>query len=227
MVLSAIRQNPAQLIARYEQYGLKWGADEALRLVLWTAAKAGALPDVDLEAIENMDRPRLAEALIPLWGRKLGSERSREARSVDWVVAVLSDLKGQIQARDLVRFLHEAAKGSIVDSFWKDRVLVPAAMRSAVGQCSQAKIEEIGQENPEVKEVFNKLRNLPVDKRQIPFERDKVMLTVEETKTLEDNGAVVREGDLYYMPEIFRLGLGFTLERGARPRVLTLARGRR
>jgi cellulose biosynthesis protein BcsQ len=228
MVLSAIKQNPAQLIARYEQYGLKWGADEALRLVLWTAAKAGVLPDVDLEAIENMDRPRLAEALIPLWGRKLGSERSREARSVDWVIAVLSDLKGQIQARDLVRFLHVAAKGSSIgDSFWKDRVLVPAAMRNAVGQCSQAKIEEIGLENPEVKEVFNKLRSLLVEKRQVPFERDKVMLTVEETKTLEDNGAVVREGDLYYMPEIFRHGLGFSLERGARPRVLTLARGRR
>jgi cellulose biosynthesis protein BcsQ len=227
MVLSAIKQNPAQLIARYEQYGLKWGADEALRLVLWTAAKANALPGIDFEAIESMDRSRLAEALIPLWGRKLGSERSREARSVDWVIAVLSDLKGQIQARDLVRFLHEAAKGSMGDGFWKDRVLVPAAMRSAVGHCSRAKIEEIGQENPEVMAIFNKLRNLPEEARQVPFVRDRVQLTIEEMKTLEDNGAVVREGDLYYMPEIFRLGLGFTLERGARPRVLTLARGRR
>ncbi len=226
MVLSSIKQNPAQLMARYEQYGLKWGGDEALRLVLWIAAKAKVLPEVG-EPIENLDRSRLIDELIPLWGRKLGSERSREARSADWVIAVLSDLKGQIQARDLVRFLHEAAKASQGDSYWKDRILIPAAMRSAVEQCSRAKIDEIGQENPEVMEVFNKLLNLSDEARRVPFVRDEVQLTSEETKTLEDNGAILREGEQYYMPEIFRLGLGFTLERGARPRVLTLARGRK
>lgn len=227
MVLSAVKQNTAQLIARYEQYGLKWGPDEALRLVLWTAAKARALSEVHAEAIEKMDRARLIDALIPLWGRKLGSERTNEARSADWVIVALSDLKGQIQARDLVRFLHEAAKASLGDSYWKDRILVPAAIRSAIGQCSREKIQEIGQENPEINEIFNKLRSLPEGDRQIPFTREQVQLTIEEIKILEDNGGVLRDGEEYYVPEIFRLGLGFTLRRGARPRVLTLARIRK
>jgi cellulose biosynthesis protein BcsQ len=227
MVLSAVKQNHAQLMAQYEQYALKWGPDEALRLVSWTAVRAGALPGVSINDWEKAERTRLVDELSPLWGRKLGSERSKEANSADWVIAALSDLKGQIQARDLVRFLHEAAKASLVDNYWKDRVLVPKAMREAVGQCSQAKIDEIGQENPEVNEIFNKLQSLPADARQIPFTREQVERSVEEMKTLEDNGAVLREGEEYYMPEIFRLGLGFKLPRGARPRVLTLARGRK
>lgn len=41
---------------------------------------------------------------------------------------------------------------------------------------------------------------------------------------LLDNGVVIQEKDEYYMPEIFRYGLKFTLKSGARPRVLSLAR---
>ena len=227
MVLSAVKQNPAQLMARYEQYALKWGPDEALRLVAWTAAKARVLPGVDPEELSDAEKPRLIDELVPLWGRKLGGERSREAASADWVIAALSDLKGQIQARDLVRFLHEAAKASLGDSFWKDRILVPPAVRSAVGQCSKTKIEEISDENPVLKDILTKLRNLPETVRQIPFTREQVQLTVEELKSLEDNGAVLREGEEYYMPEIFRLGLGFKLPRGAHPRVMALARTRK
>ena len=43
-------------------------------------------------------------------------------------------------------------------------------------------------------------------------------------KILEDNGVVIREKDEYYMPEIFRFGLDFTMKAGARPKVLSLAR---
>lgn len=227
MVLNAVRQNPAQLMARYEQYALKWGPEEALRLVAWTAAKAGVLPKVSLEAIGDSERPWLIDELVPLWGRRLGGERSREANSADWVIAALSDLKGQIQARDLVRFLHEAAKASLGASFWKDRILAPPALRSAVRPCSRTKIEEIGQENPVLRSVFDKLGNLPEEARQIPFIREQVGLTIEELRSLEENGAVLREAEEYYMPEIFRLGLDFKLRRGARPRVMALARNRK
>ncbi|HEY2740336.1 MAG TPA: ParA family protein, partial [Thermoanaerobaculia bacterium] len=211
--------------ARYEQYALKWGPDEALRLVSWTAIRAGILPARSLEGIENEERPDLVAELVPLWGRKLGSERSREAPSAGWVIAALSDLKEQIQARDLVRFLSLAADLSLPDSYWRDRILIPTAIRGAIGRCSVKKIEEIGQENAELSRIFTKLRSLPEPDRQIPFTRDQVKLEIADLKSLEDNGAIVREGEDYYMPEIFRVGLGFRLPRGARPRVMTLARG--
>ena len=46
---------------------------------------------------------------------------SREGRSAEWVIAALSDLKGQIQARDLVRLLSLAANNSMNDKRWNDR----------------------------------------------------------------------------------------------------------
>ena len=59
---------------------------------------------------------------------------------------------------------------------------------------------------------------------QIPFTREDIDLQSDEIKTLEDNGVVLREGDEYYLPEIFRLGLGFERASVARPRILALAR---
>jgi hypothetical protein len=75
-----------------------------------------------------------------------------------------------------------------------------------------------------LKDVFTKLRNLPEEKRKIPFAREQVLLTVEEMKILEENGVVIREKDDYYMPEIFRFGLGFSLTAAGRPAVMSLER---
>lgn len=91
-------------------------------------------------------------------------------------------------------------------------------------ECSRNKIDEIEIENTALKDVFTKLRNLPKEKRKIPFTRDMIELSVEEMKILEDNGVVIRENDEYYMPEIFRWGLDFSMTAGGRPRILALAR---
>jgi len=224
MVVGAVRQNAAQLMARYEPYALKWSREEVLRLVAWVALKAGILANLSVETLQDMEDRELVEALVPLWGRKLGSDPSREGRSAEWVIAALSDLRGQIQARDLIRFVRLAAESSVDDTRWPDRILVPSAMRSVLPECSRKKIDEIETENAALKEVFTKLRNLPSEKRQIPFTREDINLQSDEIKTLEDNGVVLREGDEYYIPEIFRLGLGFERASGARPRLLALAR---
>jgi hypothetical protein len=97
---------------------------------------------------------------VQLWGRKLGSERSREALSAEWVIATLT-VGGQIQARDLVRLLHKAAQASIKDSYWKERILVPAAIRGSLTECSRKKIEEIKIENETLKNIFLELVPFP------------------------------------------------------------------
>jgi len=223
MVLTAVKQNTAQLTARYEPYALRWNVEEALRLAAWIGVQSDAMPDVktDLQKIHKDD---LENILIGLWGRKLGSENSKEARSAEWVIAALSDLKGQLQARDLVRFLHEAARGSESDMYWKDRMLIPSAIRAALQFCSNEKIKEISIENIDLKEVFNKLRELPPENRLIPFTREQTGLTIEQVQTLENNGVAYLEKEEYYIPEIYRAGLGFKLKAGARPRVLALSR---
>ena len=224
MVSTAVKQNAAQLMARYEPHALRWNPEEALRLAAWIGAQSGALTALEKDSIQKLNKEDLTSALVALWGRKLGSERSREARSANWVIAALSDLRGQIQARDLVRFLHQAALDSEKDIFWKDRILTPTAIRGALQACSKEKINEIGVENRELKEIFNKLRELNDEHRQIPFEREQVGLSIDELKALENNGVAYGENEEYYMPEIFRTGLGFKLKAGARPRVLALSR---
>jgi hypothetical protein len=225
MVASAIRQNFAQFIARYEPYGLKWDSAEALRLVLWIGGKARLWTESS-GAIQQMGQDQVVEKLIPLWGQKLGSDKSREGRSAEWVIAALSDFRGQIQARDVVRFLHVAAKRSIGTTLWADRILAPSAIRDAVADCSVEKIQEIRQENIPLAAVLDKLNALDPNKKQVPFEREDVNLDATELQLLELNGVVVSDEGSFYMPEIFRRGLNFGLPRGARPKVLALARRR-
>lgn len=225
MILTAVKQNTAQLMARYEPYALRWNVEEALRLAAWICAQSHAMPDlININELQKINKDGLTNILIGLWGRKLGGENSREARSAEWVIAALSDLKGQIQARDLVRFLYEAARGSEPDTYWKDRILVPTAIKGALQACSTEKIKEISIENNELKDVFKKLRDLSQEYKQIPFVREQTGLTIEQVQALENNGVAYLEKEEYYIPEIYRAGLGFKLKAGARPRVLALSR---
>jgi hypothetical protein len=224
MVLAAISQNAAQMMARYDPYALKWSNEEALRLVAWVTHKTNILPNLNIDKLQNNNEDELIQALIPLWGKKLGGERSKDAWSARYVIAALSDFRGQIQARDLVRLLHLAAKESVNDTRWKDRILAPTAIRGALPESSKEKVDEIQIENTALKSIFTKLQGLASENKKIPFTREEIALSLDEMKILEDNGVVIREKDEYYMPEIFRFGLDFTMKAGARPKVLSLAR---
>ncbi|MEQ8963474.1 MAG: ParA family protein [Coleofasciculus sp. C2-GNP5-27] len=221
IVLAAVRQNAAQMMARYEPYALKWNREEALRLVAWVTQQADI--QLKIEQLHRMSEEELTQALVPLWGKKLGKERSREARSASYVIAALSDFNGQIQSRDLVRLLHLAARDSVKDDYWQDRILVPTAIKGALPECSRKKIDEIEQENTALENIFNKLRQLEKDKKKNPFTRIETDLSPTEIKTLEDNGVIIRDADEYYMSEIFRWGLDFSQLAG-RSKVLALAR---
>ncbi|MGA9382986.1 MAG: AAA family ATPase, partial [Phormidium sp.] len=224
VLLAAIRQNAAQMMARYEPYALRWNREEALRLVAWVTKLADICPKININKLQDISEGDLTEALVPLWGERLGADRSKEQFSARWVIAALSDFRGQIQARDLVRFLHLAAKGSVNDDRWQDRILIPKAIKGALPECSKEKIEEIEVENTALQKIFTKLRKLEEDKKKIPFTRDTFQLLPEEMDVLEDNGVVIVEKDKYYMPEIFRWGLGFSLTAPGRAKVITLAR---
>jgi len=222
MVLHAVRQNPTQLLVRYDPYALKWDAEEALRLVTWLGLRANVL---ELKkGIQELDLPELIETLVPLWGRKLGSEHSREGRAAAWVIAALSDLRGQIQARDIVRFINQSAHESSRDTYWRDRLLAPVAIKSAVKTCGKEKIKEIRQENPRLGDMLSKLDGLESENKQVPFSQQQVGLDSQELTFLEDTGVILREGEEYYLSEIFRQGLDFRVKAGARPRVLSLSR---
>ncbi|MFE7115909.1 KGGVGR-motif variant AAA ATPase [Streptomyces sp. NPDC057654] len=215
LVTWAVRQNSAQLLGRYDAYALHWNYEEALRLALWVAVRSETI-DKPATEVANLSYDELVQLLIGLWGWKMGTQKSREARSHLWVPAALADYNEQIQARDVVAFLAEAAELSVSYSTYEDRVLVPAAMRRALSECSRMKINAIHQENQEVGDLLVQLQRVegPVT---VPFELDSVGLSAENADFLVESGVFARgEDGRYWVAEIYRHGLGFGTERRAR-----------
>ncbi|MFD3998749.1 KGGVGR-motif variant AAA ATPase [Streptomyces sp. NPDC058583] len=218
LVTGAVRQNSAQLLGRYDHYALHWSKEEALRLALWVTAHAAALPEVvPLSGITDLSADELIDSLIQVWGWKMGSEKSREARSHLWVPAALGDFNGQVQARDVVMFLATAAKKSEqYNDTVDDRVLVPTAMRKALLECSRNKIASVGEEDKEIGRLLVHMQGLS-HSVLVPFELEQVELTVAEADLLIESGVFSKGSDgRYWVPEIYRHGLGFNSERRAR-----------
>lgn len=217
LVKTAVPQNSEQLLGRHEPYALRWDTAEALRLALWVTAHARALPVPYSEAaIAELSYDALVDTLIHVWGWKMGTERSREARSHLWVHAALGDFNDQVQARDVVVFLAEAARLSIGQASWEDRVLVPSAMRKALLACSRNKIGAIQQENQEVGQLLATLQQVqhPVT---VPFELSEVGLSAQQADLLVESGVFARGKDgRYWVAEIYRHGLRFGSERRAK-----------
>ncbi len=217
LVSRAVRQNSGQLLSRYESYALRWDKEEALRLALWVTQHADALRGTDIVSeIGDLSYDELVSALIPVWGWKMGTEKSKEARSHLWVPAALGDFNDQVQARDVVVFLSEAAKESVSYQGWEDRLLVPSAMRKALLECSTLKIEAIGQENQEVGDLLSKMQrqNQGVT---VPLSREEIGLSFEEASFLVESGVFARDKEgRYWVAEIYRHGLGFGSARRAR-----------
>ncbi|WP_051950653.1 KGGVGR-motif variant AAA ATPase [Actinacidiphila yeochonensis] len=223
LVLAAVPQNTAQFLERHRAYELRWNRTEALRLVAWVCTQARALEAQSVD-VRSAAGDQLSELLAPVWGQKLGSDHSREARSEEWFIAALSDFTLQIQARDIVSFLTRAALGSTGDTRWTSRLLAPTAMRRALPVCSAEKIDAIGQENPPVGRLFTHLQQLPESVRKVPFSLESVELDLQQARLLATNGVIFQEGDQYWMPEIYRHGLRFTPSGNGRPRVVSIAK---
>lgn len=221
MISNAIDTNMEQFRSMYYNYELNWTQTEALRLALWIASKA--YPDLaDGIDVLNATRSVLTDKLTILWGLKLGKRDSREAFSDRWILAALSDFTGQLQARDIVRFLRFSSEGYRETKFvYKDRLIMPADIRKAIGLCAAAKYDEIKTEMHNIYGILEKFAKMKGIKT-LPLTLDKIELTGDEISKLETQGYLKISDDKYYLPEIIRLPLGFTYERGARPKVLSL-----
>lgn len=215
LVRHSLRQNVGQFLDRYDPYELRWDAHEALRLALWVATTAEAVPQPDGE-LALMAPDTVVQALIPVWGAKLGRDNSREAWTERWVPAALSDFNGQVQARDVVRFLKDAAELSRGDGDWSDRLLAPSALRSALVRCSEEKLKELQQENPSLGSLLRSVGSR-ADEVMMPFEAEAVGLNANDIVALTEVGALARDSDgRYRLPEIYRHALGFRTKGRAR-----------
>lgn len=236
LIRHAITQNLAQFENLYRAYDLSWDEDSFRKLVFWICSQAGVIGARE-EELEVLSRDDLSTRLEQLWGMKLGSDNSKEAYTVNWVFAALTDFKGRLQARDIVRFLLHAADITFqnpnevgMEKWAASRILPPQAVRRALEPCSSAKVMEAKEEYPEFKKWVDKINDSykPID-RKIPFTLEQFDMDQNTLRILEDMGVIYEDRgkdgtSRFYMPEIFRAGLDFSLEKGARPRVLVLKR---
>lgn len=227
-VQSVIRQNVAQLLNRFEPFRLHWNAESFLRLAYMLSCQSGLYPDK--KKAESMGMEDLKRQLVELWGTKLGSEKSKEALSARWVYTALCDLKGNIQARDLVRFLKFAAKLETDRSGdrWNDRLLAPETMRKAISSCSEEKVEEAKLEIQVLHRWSADMESKNLRPIKIPFSAEQAGLDSKMLQSLKDLGVIYEDTDgkhgdeRLYVPEIYRYGLGFETSAAGRPRTQAL-----
>lgn len=221
MARDALTINYEQFYSLYRSIELQWTSTEALRLVVWLVSQA--VPGFYQEevTVEMAPKEIIDQALCKLWGIKLGKPTSNEANSSRWILAALSDFNGQLQARDIIRFL-EKATANVGKPVYADRYLMPTEIKKAVSDCSYGKIREIRDEIKALGPIFDKLENAPVDIKVLPFSSDTFNLTQGEEKIMKQEGYLRVENEKYYLPEIIRHALKFKYGKGARPKVLSL-----
>lgn len=222
MLSEAIETNYEQFRNLYIKYELNWSQTEALRLALWLAVKAYPELAGNIDIL-NASKEVIVDKLTNLWGLKLGKTDSKEAFSDRWIIAALSDFTGQLQARDIVRFLkYSSATYAETNLLYKDRLIMPIDIRNAIAPCSKDKIDEIKSEMSYIYEILKKFMEMSEDRKTLPITLDKIQLTGEQISRLEVQGLLKISDKKYYLPEIIRLALGFRYEKGARPKVLSL-----
>lgn len=137
-----------------------------------------------------------------------------------------SDLQGRLVARDLVRFLAEAASykpTEAEDVQYANRLLVPQALKSAIKPTSIAKVKETVEEIRDLKAVFQKFGKrevrAPIDEAAIKS----LSLSSPDINLLRRHGILFGVSPPYEVPELFRMGLNLK-HTGARHSVINLRR---
>lgn len=222
MAQNAISVNYEQFKQSYAYAELKWDSNEALKLAIWLVSQSIKGFYESKKPIDKASKEVIDKHLQKLWGLKLGKPNSNEAYSSRWILAALSDFHGQLQARDIIRFLKHAAVPSTKKAPYKDRIIMPSEIRNAVSICSREKIDEIKMEYEELNPILEKLAGLPQGKKVLPLNLGEESLSSSEEKLMIQEGYLTRDKEKLYLPEIIRHALGFRYEKGARPKVLSL-----
>lgn len=224
----SIRQNAGQWLQRFQPFRLHWNAESFLRLAYMLSSQAGVHSSP--KPPESLHLEELKTELEHLWGKKLGNEKSKEAHSARWVYAALCDLKGNVQARDLVRFLKFSAdeESKRTGQTWPDRLLAPESMRKAIPRCSAEKVTEAKAEIASLRKWSELMTQQHIRNLKVPFSAAQAGLVPALLSTLQEIGVIYEDldGNLgeerLFLPEIYRSGLGVETSAAGRPRMQAL-----
>jgi len=225
----AMDVNFEQFRNQYQSYELNWSQTDALKLA-WKLA-VNAADEIGLQIIKdeenipvyNLSAEVVENNLNRLWGKKMGADGSKTARTIRWVLASLSDFNGQLQARDIVRFLQYSTEDFNIKKEYQDRLLTPDIMKKAVIKASETKLREVKDEIHQLAGSFEKLESIPSSKKQVPLLQDVLdSLPNEDIKALERFGYLKEADDEYYIAENIRYALGYNKTRRGGSKLVSL-----
>ena len=213
---------------RFNPFRLHWNPESFLRLAYMLSSQADVYSQT--KRAEDLNIDDLKAELEQLWGKKMGSEKSKEAHSARWVYTALCDLKGNVQARDLVRFLRISAdeESKRTGQTWSDRVLAPESMRKAIPLCSVEKVNEAKTEIASLRNWVAEMAQRNIHNLKVPFSAAQSGLTSELLAALQELGVIYEDTDgnlgedRLFLPEIYRSGLGIETSAAGRPRMQAL-----
>jgi len=225
---AAIRQNLGQWLQRFNPFRLHWNPESFLRLAYMLSSHADVYSKP--KRAEDLHIEELKAELEHLWGKKMGGEKSKEAHSARWVYAALCDLRGNVQARDLVRFLKISADEESKRSgqTWADRVLAPESMRKAIPRCSKEKVAEAKAEIAALRKWDDVMTQQHIRNLRVPFSAAQAGLDAGLLAALQELGVIYEDldgnlgEDRLFLPEIYRSGLGIETSAAGRPRMQAL-----
>lgn len=227
----SINTNYEQFRNQYVQYELNWTQKDALQLALKLAERAGKVSEIKWRSssipVEDAGRDIIEEELTAVWGTKMGTDSSRQADATRWVLASLSDFNGQLQARDIVRFLAYASKYELSTSKkttgYTDRFLTPDDMKQAIRECSREKFLEVENEIHQLKSSFQKLQSMEQKDKYVPLP-DEVLekLGVEDKRNMERFGYLKEADGEYYISESIRYALGYNKSKRGGTKLVSL-----
>lgn len=210
-VRAAVTQNAEQFLAQYRPYELWWDHEAARELVSWAVVSSGAVTD----AVPN-------QRLTKVWGRQTGRGVSPVAPMDAWVMDAMSTRKpsaSALKAREVVRFVHEAARRSIGHGD-REPLLVWEAVRAALDAVGIEKVRELREMIPKLGTALDRieaLRDFAVPFRYHELPDDGARLALLELESHEIAFRV--RGEVWLLP-LYRRGLRLRLAPRRRERVV-------
>lgn len=169
------------------------------------------------------------ELLTRLIGKYMGL--SNKAYPYNWIIYHVSDTHRRIQPRSLLNLFSEAARLQIEkDDFDYALTLRPRYMELAISRVAERRVQDVREEYPELKPVFDRLKDyhqqFPIDEGQLDSaieqviestqtDREPLIMSVSQIKRRLENIGVLYEYKLvkgqerrYHIPDLYLFGMG-------------------
>lgn len=142
---------------------LRWNEEDLWRVVLRQALDESRTftrlidqqLNVGVKSLDNTEGSLLLKCLYPLWGERMGS---RKAYTQNWIRNRIKDWKNNLFPRSLVLLLQDAIN---IENAYRDRnppdvIIRPRSLIEALPKASLQRVEEVGNEYPEFKDLLDK-----------------------------------------------------------------------